>query len=518
MSDPAFPEDKSVHDGVDEPVSPLANRPAQGGDARDRAVVELTTAGELTRRLGPTVDDLAAHFTAAGHDLALVGGSVRDLVLGRRSRDLDFATDARPESIEAILAPFADATWDMGRAFGTIGGRKGDDTVEITTYRADAYDPDSRKPTVAFGDNLTDDLRRRDFTINAMALRLRPDRPEFVDPFGGMADLAAGILRTPAEPDVSFGDDPLRMLRACRFAAQLGFDVEPLTLAAMTSMAARLEIISAERIRDEFSKLILAPDPRRGLSLLVATGLADHFLPELPLLQRTDDEHRRHKDVYEHSLTVLEQAIELEPALGNGPDLTNRLTALLHDIGKPKTRRFEEGGRVTFHHHEVVGAKLAKKRLTAMRYPSAVVGDVSTLVELHLRFHGYGSGEWTDSAVRRYVRDAGRLLPYLHVLTKADCTTRNVRKARALRQTYEQLERRIAELRQQEELDAIRPDLDGNQIMELLGIGPGPLVGQAYRFLLEQRMEHGPMSEPEVLALLHRWWRDHRPDTEAQPR
>jgi len=257
MSDPAFPENKSVHDGGNEPVSPPASAPAQGGEAGNRAVAALTTAGELTRRLGPTVDDLAGHFAAAGHDLALVGGSVRDLVLGRPSRDLDFATDARPEAIEAILEPFADATWDMGRAFGTIGGRKGDDTVEITTYRADAYDPESRKPTVAFGDNLTDDLRRRDFTINAMALRLRPDGPEFVDPFGGLADLATGILRTPAEPDVSFGDDPLRMLRACRFAAQLGFDVEPVTLAAMTSMAARLEIISAERIRDEFSKLVL---------------------------------------------------------------------------------------------------------------------------------------------------------------------------------------------------------------------------------------------------------------------
>jgi poly(A) polymerase len=494
-----------------EPVRTANASVPPGSATPDRAVAELTAPGELTGRLGRTVGDLAERFAAAGHDLALVGGSVRDLVLGRRSRDLDFATDALPDVIEAILEAWADAVWDMGRAFGTIGGRKGDDTVEITTYRADAYDADSRKPTVAFGDNLTDDLRRRDFTINAMALRLGPTEPEFVDPFGGMADLAAGILRTPAEPEVSFGDDPLRMLRACRFAAQLGFDVDPLTLAAMTSMAARLEIISAERIRDEFSKLILAGEPRRGLSLLVATGLADRFLPELPVLQRTDDEHRRHKDVYEHSLTVLEQAIELEPALGNGPDLTNRLAALLHDIGKPKTRRFEDGGRVTFHHHEVVGAKLAKKRLTALRYPSAVVSDVGTLVELHLRFHGYGSGEWTDSAVRRYVRDAGRLLPYLHVLTKADCTTRNVRKARALRQTYEQLENRIAELRKREELDAIRPDLDGNQIMALLGIGPGPLVGEAYRFLLEQRMEHGPMPEPEVLAVLHRWWRDHQP-------
>jgi poly(A) polymerase len=495
----------------DEPVE-AATGPNRPGSSTAHLAVDLTAAGALTRSLGPTVVDLAALFAAAGHDLALVGGSVRDLVLGRRSGDLDFATDARPDRIEAILQPFADAVWDMGRAFGTIGGRKGDDTVEITTYRADAYEAGSRKPVVAFGDDLIDDLRRRDFTINAMALRLRPDRPEFVDPFGGMADLAAGILRTPAEPEVSFGDDPLRMLRACRFAAQLGFDVEPRTVGAMTSMAARLSIISAERIRDEFSKLLLAAEPRRGLSLLVATGLADQFLPEVPLLQRTDDEHRRHKDLYEHSLTVLEQAIELEPALGHGPDLTNRLAALLHDIGKPKTRRFEDGGRVTFHHHEVVGAKLARKRLTALRYPSAVVAEVSTLVELHLRFHGYGSGEWTDSAVRRYVRDAGRLLPYLHVLTKADCTTRNVRKARALRQSYEQLERRIAELREKEELDAIRPDLDGNQIMDLLGIGPGPLVGAAYRYLLEQRMEHGPMSEPEVLAVLHRWWRDQQPE------
>ena len=452
------------------------------------------------------VDELGERFTAAGEQIALVGGPVRDAMLGRLHNDLDFTTSARPEVTEKVLGGWADAIWDMGRSFGTIGCRKGDWTVEITTYRSDAYGATSRKPEVEYGDTLEGDLGRRDFTINAMAMTL-PGRA-LVDPYGGRADLARGVLRTPGTPEASFSDDPLRMLRAARFAAQLDFEVDPAVVAAMTDMADRIEIISAERIRDELVKLLRSEHPRRGLSLLVRTGLAERVLPELPALALERDEHHRHKDVYEHTLTVLEQSIDLESRLpGGGPDLVSRLAALMHDVGKPQTRRFQDDGTVTFHHHDVVGAKLTRKRLRALRFSNDVVDAVSKLVELHLRFHGYGSGEWTDSAVRRYVRDAGDQLERLHVLTRADCTTRNKRKAERLRRTYDDLEARIARLAEEEELASIRPDLSGHQIMETLGIGPGRDVGAAYHFLLDLRMDRGPMSEEDAREALLSWWR-----------
>ena len=453
----------------------------------------------------PVVEELARRFADAGHTLALVGGPVRDLVLQRQSNDLDFTTSARPEAIETVLRGWADAMWDMGRDFGTIGARLGDTEVEITTYRADSYSAASRKPEVAFGDDLQADLLRRDFTVNAMAIAL-PDG-DFVDPFGGMRDLAAGVLRTPGTPEASFADDPLRMLRAARFVAQLGFSVAPEVVAAMQEMRERITIVSAERVRDELVKLVCAPAPRLGLVLLVETGLADIVLPELPALRLERDEHHRHKDVYEHTLTVLEQAMALEDRLGGAPDLVTRMAALLHDIGKPRTRRFSEDGSVTFHHHDVVGAKMTAKRLKALRFSSAEVDDVAKLVELHLRFHGYGDGDWTDSAVRRYVRDAGPLLERLHILTRADCTTRNKRKAERLARTYDELELRISRLAEEEELASMRPDLDGSQIMEILGIEPGPVVGQAYRFLLERRIDEGPLGKERAEAELLAWWR-----------
>jgi poly(A) polymerase len=429
---------------------------------------------------------------------------VRDTLLGRSGRtdqDLDFTTSARPEEVERLVTPLAGAVWDIGRAFGTIGARIDATTCEITTYRADVYAPDTRKPEVRFGDTLDGDLRRRDFTVNAMALRLPGGT--FVDPHGGLADLQARVLRTPGPPHESFADDPLRMLRAARFCAQLGFDVAPEVVAAMTAMSERLAIVSAERIRDELVKLLLAEQPRRGLALVVDTGLAEYVLPELPALRLELDEHHRHKDVYEHTLTVLDQAIALEP---DGPDLVLRLAALLHDVGKPRTRRFEPGGRVSFHHHEVVGARMTAKRLKALRFDASTVDDVTRLVELHLRFHGYADGEWTDSAVRRYVRDAGELLPRLHRLTRADCTTRNRRKAQALARSYDDLEARIDVLAEEEELGAIRPDLDGNEIMQLLQIPPGREVGEAYRHLLELRLDRGPMSKEDATRELLAWW------------
>ncbi|GHF43068.1 CCA tRNA nucleotidyltransferase [Streptomyces mashuensis] len=462
--------------------------------AQRRAVSELL-------RVSPVADDLARRFQEAGFTLALVGGSVRDALLGRLGNDLDFTTDARPDDVLKIVRPWADAVWEVGIAFGTVGCRKSDFDIEITTYRSEAYDRTSRKPEVSYGDSIEEDLVRRDFTVNAMAVAL-PEK-EFIDPHNGLDDLAARVLRTPGTPEDSFSDDPLRMMRAARFAAQLDFDVAPEVVTAMTDMAARLEIVSAERVRDELNKLILSEHPRKGLKLLVDTGLAAHVLPELPALRLERDEHHRHKDVYEHTLTVLEQAMDLEQ---EGPDLVLRLAALLHDIGKPRTRRFEKDGRVSFHHHEVVGAKMTKARLTKLKYSNDMVKDVSRLVELHLRFHGYGTGEWTDSAVRRYVRDAGPLLERLHKLTRSDCTTRNKRKANALSRAYDGLEERIARLQEQEELDAIRPDLDGNEIMEILGIRPGPEVGQAYRHMLELRLEHGPMEPDAAVAALKEWW------------
>ncbi|HJQ05802.1 MAG TPA: CCA tRNA nucleotidyltransferase [Nocardioides sp.] len=465
--------------------------------------VQAAVAAELDR-IAPVIDELGGLFAAAGHELALVGGPVRDAMLGRRSNDLDFTTSARPEQTDRILKAWGDAWWDMGRDFGTIGCRKGDWVVEVTTYRSEAYDADSRKPEVQYGDTLAGDLGRRDFTVNAMAVRL-PGR-ELEDPYGGVLDLANRLLRTPGTPEDSFSDDPLRMMRAARFAAQLGFAVDPAVVRAMTDMADRIEIVSAERVRDELVKLICAPYPRLGLTLLVDTGLADRVLPELPALRLERDEHHRHKDVYEHTLTVLEQAIAQEDRLGGEPDFVSRFAALMHDVGKPKTRRFVEDGTVTFHHHDVVGAKITRKRMRALKFSNDLIDQVGRLVELHLRFHGYGSGEWTDAAVRRYVRDAGDELERLHILTRADCTTRNQRKADRLRRTYDDLEARIARLAEEEELASIRPDLDGNQIMEILGIGPGREVGEAYRFLLELRLDNGPMSEADAAAALRDWW------------
>jgi poly(A) polymerase len=470
------------------------------------ADVQRTAVRDLVRA-APVLDAIGRRFAAAGHEIALVGGSVRDALMGRLNddSDLDFATTARPDDIERLLDGWASARWDMGRDFGTIGARVDDWVLEITTYRSDSYHRESRKPGVAFGDTLDGDLARRDFRVNAMAVRL-PDLT-FVDPFGGLDDLAARILRTPGSPENSFSDDPLRMLRAARFAAQLGFAVADETAAAIAAMTERLAIVSAERIRAEFARLMLSPQPRIGLQILVDTGLADQMLPELPALRLEGDEHRRHKNVYEHTLTVVEQAIALEDRLRDGgPDLITRLAALLHDIGKPRTRRFAADGSVSFHHHDVVGAKLAAKRLAAMRFSGDEVKSVARLVELHLRFHGYGSGEWTDSAVRRYVRDAGDLLDRLHVLTRADCTTRNRQKADRLRRAYDDLEARIARLAEQEELDAMRPDLDGEQIMATLGIKPGREVGEAYRFLLEKRIDDGPLGEERAREELLAWW------------
>ncbi len=448
--------------------------------------------------------ELARAFRLAGFRLALVGGPVRDALLGRSGNDLDFTTNARPEESMKILKGWTDATWDTGIAYGTVAGKKGDVTVEITTFRKDSYSEKSRKPEVEYGDSLEGDLRRRDFTVNAMALEICDSENIFVDPFGGLQDLVAKQIRTPISAEELFSEDPLRMMRAARFAAQLGFTVDNEVIKAITAMKERLTIVSAERIREEFVKTLMSADPRRGLILMVETGLCEYFLPELPMLRLEIDEHHRHKDVYEHSLIVLEQAIEMETRLG-GPNLTIRLAALLHDIGKPKTRALIEGGGVSFHHHEVVGSKMTKKRLKELRFDRETIDDVSTLVALHLRFHGYGGGEWTDSAVRRYVRDAGDLLLHLHVLTRADCTTRNVRKAQALAATYDQLEERIDQLAQEEELAAIRPDLNGNEIIEILGIKPGPLVGKAYDYLLELRMEHGPLGRERAIEELHKW-------------
>ncbi|MGL4831754.1 MAG: CCA tRNA nucleotidyltransferase [Propionibacteriaceae bacterium] len=458
-------------------------------------------------RITPVAGKIAQVFTDAGYRLILVGGSVRDCLMGRLGNDLDFTTDARPDEIERLLRKVTRATWDMGREFGTIGGRVKDGTdewiVEITTYRADTYHPDSRKPDVVFGDTLEGDLVRRDFTVNAMGIDMADQ--SFIDPYGGLADLARGEIRTPTTPQISFSDDPLRMMRAARFASQLGFMPVPEVVSAMTDMAGRIDIISAERVRDELNKLLLSPNPRAGLDLLVQTGIAEIVLPELPALKLTVDEHQRHKDVYEHSLTVVEQAIVLEKERGHEPDLINRLAALLHDIGKPRTRKFE-ATKVTFHHHDLVGAKMAKKRMTALHYSADEIKAVAKLIELHLRFHGYSEGEWTDAAVRRYVRDAGEQLERLHMLTRADCTSRNQRKVAALRRAYDHIEERIAALAELEELDAIRPDLNGDQIMTILGIAPGPVVGKAYNFLLERRLDSGPLGAETAEAELRTWW------------
>lgn len=454
------------------------------------------------------LSELGSRFTDAGEELALVGGPVRDSFLGARAEtsDLDFTTSARPEKIEILLRGWADNLWDTGIRFGTISARKGEFSLEITTYRTENYELDSRKPTVEFGNSLEEDLARRDFTINAMALTL--PHLEFVDLHNGLSDLSARVIRTPLTAQESFSDDPLRMMRAARFASQLNFEIDPTVMTAMKEQADRINIVSAERVRDELIKLIMTDNPRPGLAALVESGLAERVLPELPLLQLEADEHHHHKDVYEHTLKVLEQAIELETRHEpqTPQDLTLRLAALLHDIGKPKTRKFESDGRVSFHHHEMVGARMTKKRMKALRFSNEQIDDVSRLVELHLRFHGYGTGQWSDSAVRRYVRDAGPLLTRLHKLTRADSTTRNKRRAATLQAAYDHLEERIEQLDAEEELAALRPDLDGSEIMEILGIPPGREVGEAYRYLLELRLDQGPRSPEEAKKALLAWW------------
>ncbi|MET0296869.1 MAG: CCA tRNA nucleotidyltransferase [Microbacterium sp.] len=460
------------------------------------------------------VSTLAKAFQRAGFELAIVGGPVRDALLDRRTNDLDFTTNALPDDILRIVKPISTAQWDIGRAFGTIGAKIAGEQVEITTYRADSYDGVTRKPTVEFGDSIEGDLVRRDFTVNAMALKVPAQT--LVDPTGGVEDLVRGVLRTPIEPRVSFGDDPLRMLRAARFSSQLGFEVDPATVEAMGELRSTLAIVSPERIQGELVRLLRSDDPARGIRLLVDTGLMDEFLPEIPALRLEVDEHHHHKDVYEHSLTVLQQAIELERSRhpDAAPDVTLRLAALLHDIGKPATRRLEPGGGVTFHHHDVKGARLARKRLQALRFDTDTTSSVAQLIEQHLRFFGYAEGAWTDSAVRRYVRDAGPELERLHILTRADVTTRNRRKASRLASAYDDIERRIAELSAQEQLDAIRPELDGNRIQQVLGIGPGREVGEAYRFLLELRLDDGVLGEEEAERRLRDWWTSRHRSTE----
>ncbi|MBW8763231.1 MAG: CCA tRNA nucleotidyltransferase [Microbacterium sp.] len=454
----------------------------------------------------PVVRTLAEAFAAAGFDLAVVGGPVRDALLGRPTHDLDFTTNAHPDDILKIVTPISTARWDIGRAFGTIGARVQSEQVEITTYRADSYDGVTRKPTVEFGDTIDGDLVRRDFTVNAMALQV--PAVKLVDPTGGVEDLLSGVLRTPTDPHVSFGDDPLRMLRAARFSAQLGFSIEQATEHAIAQLRETLKIVSPERIQGELVRLMQTDDPVRGIRVLVDTGLVDEFLPEISALRLEIDEHHHHKDVYEHSLTVLTQAIELEHTRhpGAAPDVPLRIAALLHDIGKPRTRKLEDGGVVSFHHHDVVGSRMARKRLQSLRFDTDTTDAVATLIELHLRFFGYAEGAWTDAAVRRYVRDAGDLLERLHILTRADVTTRNKRKAARLASAYDDIESRIAALREQEELDSIRPELDGNQIQQILGIAPGREVGEAYRFLLELRLDEGVIGADAAEQRLRDWW------------
>ena len=465
---------------------------------------QLAAAAVALNRHAEVLGELGRLFADAGHELYLVGGSVRDALLGRLGTDLDFTTDARPEQIQRTVSGWADALWDTGIEFGTVGVGKGEDRLELTTFRADSYDGVTRNPEVRFGDRLEDDLVRRDFTVNAMAVRITSSGAgEFLDPLGGLEALRARTLDTPAAPEVSFGDDPLRMLRAARFVSQLGFTVAPRVREAMERMASELGRITAERVAAELDKLLLGADPVAGIDAMVQTGLGEVVLPEVGAMRMAIDEHHQHKDVYQHSLTVLRQAIDLER---DGPDLELRWAALLHDIGKPSTRRHEPEGGVSFHHHEVVGAKLTRQRMRALKYSKQMIADVSQLVYLHLRFHGYGDGKWTDSAVRRYVTDAGPLLDRLHKLVRADCTTRNRRRAQRLQADYDDLEHRIAELAEREDLQRVRPDLDGNEIMELLGIPAGPLVGQAWGFLKELRLDRGPLTREEATVELLNWW------------
>ena len=471
----------------------------------------LGAAGELAIRSlierAPLASSLAQAFKAKGFTLALVGGPVRDAILGRLGNDLDFTTNALPQESKKILQAWAENVWETGIAFGTVAGKRGDTTVEVTTYRSEQYDPDSRKPEVEYGKEILGDLARRDFTVNSMALELTGQEPEFIDPFNGLADLAKKVLRTPGKPNDSFNDDPLRMMRAARFASQLDFEIDTDVVSSIKDLSSRIAIVSAERVRDELTKILMSPNPRKGITILVDTGLAEIFIPEIPKLRLEVDEHHHHKDVYEHSITVLEQAIMQEARLG-GANLVIRLAALLHDIGKPKTRSFIDGGGVSFHHHEVVGARLVKKRLQELRFDSHTVEAVETLTALHLRFHGYGDGEWSDSAVRRYVRDAGELLTHLHVLTRADCTTRNKAKATRLSGVYDSLEARIEILMEQEELSKIRPDLDGAQVMALLNLKPSREVGAAMNFLMELRLDQGQIGEEKATVELLNWWKN----------
>lgn len=495
-----------------EDAAPDSARAPDGtaGAAKRERTAQRNAVAELVK-VAPVAEDLAERFTAEGHELYLVGGSVRDALIGRLGTDLDFTTDARPERVQQLLEDWAETVWTTGIEFGTVGAYRRGTTVEVTTFRADQYDRVGRNPEVAFGDTVEGDLLRRDFTVNAMAVAL-PSR-SFVDPHGGLAAVGDEVLDTPATPEESFADDPLRMLRAARFVAQLGFRPADRVVAAMTRMSDEIARITAERVQVELSKLLCGAQPRRGVELLVDTGLAEHVLPEVPAMRLEIDEHHQHKDVYRHSLVVLDQAIDLERAESADsaepePDLVLRMAALLHDVGKPATRRFEPSGGVSFHHHEVVGAKMARKRLKALRYSKDVINDVSGLVYLHLRFHGYGEGHWTDSAVRRYVNDAGHLLSRLHKLVRADCTTRNRRKANALRRAYDDLEARISRIKAEEDLAKVRPDLDGNEIIELLGVAPGPVVGRAWKHLKEVRLDRGPMERDEAVEELLRWARE----------
>jgi poly(A) polymerase len=468
----------------------------------------LAGAAATLQTVSDVLEPLGARFAEAGHDLYLVGGSVRDAILGRFAGDLDFTTDARPEQIQKLLRGWADNVWDTGIDFGTISAAKDEQQIEITTFRSDAYDGRSRNPQVRFGDTLEADLVRRDFSINAMAVRITAEGVgEFLDPLGGLDALLAGIIDTPDAPEISFNDDPLRMLRAVRFVSQLGFTLAPRVREAIVAMAEQIDRITVERVAVELDKMLLGEYPADGINMLCDTGLADRVIPEIPGMKLAIDEHHQHKDVYWHSLTVLKQAVDLEDS---DPDLILRWAAILHDIGKPATRRHEPDGGVSFHHHEVVGAKMVRKRLRALKYPKQVVDDVAQLVFLHLRFHGYGDGNWTDSAVRRYVTDAGDLLPRLHKLVRADCTTRNKRRARRLQESYDDLERRIAAIAEAEDLQRVRPDLDGNAIMELLGLQPGPEVGKAWKFLKELRLDRGPLPREEAEAELLAWWAQQR--------
>lgn len=484
---------------------PQTDPAGTGADPETEQMALLAVADQAIGREMDLLAPLVRAFAEEGHDLYLVGGSVRDALLGRLGHDLDFTTDARPDVVTRILDAWAPVTWDTGIEFGTVSAEKSGRQVEITTFRADQYDQVSRNPEVTFGDTLEGDLVRRDFRCNAIAVRLLPDGSrEFVDPLGGFDDVVTGVLDTPGPPEVSFGDDPLRMLRAARFASQLGFDVAPRVVEAMTDMSAEIRRITAERIAAELDKLILGANPRRGIDLLVDTGIADHILPEIPAMRMTGDEHGRHKDVYEHSLTVMEQAIDQEEA--GEPDLELRWAALLHDCGKPDTVAFGDNGQVTFHHHEVVGAKKVRKRFRRLKYPKRTVERISQLVYLHMRFHGYSEGRWTDSAVRRYVTDAGDQLDQLNKLVRADCTTRNRRKAARLARACDELEARIAELAEQEDLAAVRPDLDGNDIMTILDVAPGPVVGRAWAHMKELRLDRGPMEREDAILALKQWW------------